>query len=81
MIQGLEQLQQAADYQFYFQHLRRDAPQRAAVGMFMGGMAAAAWDENGWSFIHMPLLLVHTANPFTTSLIWDQTKSGLAPNH
>jgi hypothetical protein len=48
MIQGLEQLQHAADYQFYFQHLRRDAPLRAAVGMFIGGMAAAAWDETSW---------------------------------
>ncbi|HYF61997.1 MAG TPA: hypothetical protein VD886_04235 [Herpetosiphonaceae bacterium] len=48
MIQGLDQLQQAADYHYYFRRLRRLGLGLAAFGLLLGGLAWVTRD-NRWS--------------------------------
>jgi hypothetical protein len=52
MIQGLDQLQQAADYHFYFRRLRKLGLGLAAFGLMLGGLAWATRD-NRWSVAGM----------------------------
>ena len=57
MIQGLDQLQQAADYHFYFRRLRRLGLGLAAFGLMLGGLAWATRD-NRWSAAGLAIVAI-----------------------